>query len=1542
MTSELSAAVIDDPLVVAPETTVMRAIALMSGWRSSCPVPGGEAASPEGDGLRASCVVVVDEARRVQGIMTERDVVFLSTQNLPLPQTTIAQVMTHPVVTVRNRELGDLFGVIGLLQKHRIRHLPLVDEQDRLVGLVTHDSLRRVTRPIDLLRLRSVGEVMTQETIWTLPTAPIFEIAQLMVHHRISSVVIGVGEATSPQCQPLGMLTERDLVQCQALGLSLQTTTAQQVMSTPLFTIGPEASLWTVQQRMEAHQIRRLVVTDGRDRLLGLVTQSRVLQALNPIEIYNLTAILEHRVQTLEAEKIALLENRALALEAEIHRRTAELQQTHHQLRLELGERRQAEQALRDNEQHLTSLMQGLPVGVFRTDRRGEYLYVNERWCHITGLSPQQTAQWFEPIHPEDGDRVWDRWQRTLGDPQRDQLEFRYCPPDRPIVWVNCQWVPETNDRGEVIGYLGSLTDISDRKHNESQLAASEAQFQNLAATIPGLLFIAQTPSQGWPFRFTYINTMASSLLELEPAAILADSQCVLRLFHPQDRFGYGRAFLRSQKQGTSFCHEWRIITPSGQTKWLQVTIHPETLPDRQIRWFGVVLDVSDRKRASLVLADLNADLEARVVQRTQELQEREARYYALMEEASDAIVLANAQGQIIEVNRQAESLFGYSREQFTQMHQSQLHPPEMFEEVLQAFNHTTHGLRKAMSNTLILRQDGEKIPVDITGTVIPIGEGVIVQGIFRDIRDRQKAEADRQALSERLTLALRSGGIGCWEWDIPQNVLVWDERMFELYGVDPCYAPDQLPAAIWEERIHPEDRIATETLLHQAVQGEKTYNTEFRIIHDDGSIHHIRAHGILTRDAQGQPQKMIGVNFDISDRKRSESNLRESEHRFRRVFDSNVVGMLFARLSGPILEVNDRFLQMLGYTREDFQRSTIDWMELTPEEYREQDRLGIAYLKANGTAPPAEKAYYHKKGHRVHVLLGVASLYPDVPDDDTAVCFVVDISDRKRAENSLKESQKFLQTVLNTLPLSVFWKDRQSAYLGCNQKFAQLFNLPSPEAVRGKTDFALLTDAQEIQHSLASDRQVMNSGDPLLRLEESSTLPSGEKLWGETYKVPLRNWSGQIVGLVGVFQDITERKQIQQQLIERNEELARSNEQLARATRLKDEFLANMSHELRTPLNAILGMTESLLEEIFGPINEVQRKSLVTIEHSGTHLLALINDILDIAKIESGQIELKPNLVDASAICTTTIALIKPQALKKNLTLTVEVDPQLPSLWVDSRRIRQSLLNLLTNAVKFTPENGAIRLSVSLLRDDSPSSPEHNAYIRFAVTDTGIGIAPEHLPKLFRPFIQIDSALNRKYSGTGLGLALVKQLTELHGGRVGMTSTPGRGSCFTMDLPCTAEERPTEVTIAPGPDQGLRPESPVVTPQAPLLLVVDDNEANISTVALYLEAKGYRVITADDGAMGIAQATATEPDLIVMDIQMPGLDGLEAIQILRRDPRLVHIPIIALTALVMDGDRERCLQAGANAYLAKPIKLRELVACVEQLLHPRSPIPEF
>ncbi len=403
------------------------------------------------------------------------------------------------------------------------------------------------------------------------------------------------------------------------------------------------------------------------------------------------------------------------------------------------------------------------------------------------------------------------------------------------------------------------------------------------------------------------------------------------------------------------------------------------------------------------------------------------------------------------------------------------------------------------------------------------------------------------------------------------------------------------------------------------------------------------------------------------------------------------------------------------------------------------------------------------------------------------------------------------------------------------------------------------------------------------------------------------------------------ERALLAQRVKERTMELSKANAELARAARLKDEFLASMSHELRTPLNTILGSAEILQASVFGELAEQQIRYVTNIDESGRHLLSLINDILDLSKIEAGKMEISIEPVSVQNMVQASLRLVKQLAYKKHLQLKSEFQNRVNTFPADDRRVKQILVNLLSNAIKFTPEGGEVGISVT---DDMALGQIH-----FTVWDTGIGIAADDIPHLFQPFVQLDNRLARQHTGTGLGLSLVAKMMELHGGGVSVESEEGVGSRFTVSFPLATGFEPPAQKESRISEHSVTVPSEKKAAQKPLVLLAEDNEQSIELFTDYLKLSGYQFSVARTGIEAIARAAEDKPDIILMDIQMPEMDGLEAIRRLRADESFSHVPIIAMTALAMPGDRERCFEAGADEYLSKPVNLRMMVDTIQRLL---------
>lgn len=539
-------------------------------------------------------------------------------------------------------------------------------------------------------------------------------------------------------------------------------------------------------------------------------------------------------------------------------------------------------------------------------------------------------------------------------------------------------------------------------------------------------------------------------------------------------------------------------------------------------------------------------------------------------------------------------------------------------------------------------------------------------------------------------------------------------------------------------------------------------------------------------------------------------------------------------------------------------------------------------------------------------------------------------ISERRRIERALRTSeQRYKQLVENATDM-IYRTDAEGYCTYVNPVTIRTLGYANEQDLIGRhyTDF-VHPDYRDTLITAYNKQQIEkteNTYFEFIALDQAKN-----EMWlGQN--VQLITEQGKILGFQALARDITKRRITEEELHSRSYELNATNAKLAKALRAKDEFLANMSHELRTPLNAILGKSEILLEGIHGELTEKQQMSVQVIGDSGNHLLELINDILDMAKIEAGKIELDIQKVSLATVCESSLQFVRQMAHKKQIRLKADIDHSLKTCQSDERRLKQILINLLSNAVKFTPPGGAVGLNVL---DD----PEREA-IQFQVWDTGIGISTDDMEKLFKPFVQLDSSLARSHEGTGLGLSLVYRLTEMHGGSVALDSQVGVGSCFTVTLPQNPQLDSDQLQKQARSDrmQFTTAQLSKYPPgEEPVILLVEDNETNIETVLEYLPIWGYRLTVAHSGPEAIQRAHEVKPDLILMDIQIPELDGLTAVRQLRREKAFHHTPIVALTALAMHGDRERCLEAGANEYLSKPIQLRQLVTIINDLLAERK-----
>ncbi len=1055
-------------------------------------------------------------------------------------------------------------------------------------------------------------------------------------------------------------------------------------------------------------------------------------------------------------------------------------------------------------------------------------------------------------------------------------------------------------------------------KERTLQLQSEEARLQDLFNNTNDLIQSVRLEDAHYEF----VNRAWLRLLGYEQAEL--DGLTLYDVIHP-DNVPHCRQLIEAMRTGSVLDLaniELTFLTKDRQEVIVEGSVNCRQEGGVAVASRGIFRDITDRKRSERMLL------------------EREARYRALMEGASDAIFLADTEGHLVEVNRRAEELMGLSKEQLIQMDFSQLHPSEEQERTRAAFIGLADGQPYQLLDTSIQNSSGQIIPVDITCSQLQVGNLVINQALFRDISERRKSEqivrqqAQREGLlregTQRIRQSLDLQTIFDTACDEIRRMLGADrvgvfqfhdgsgfnDGSFVAESVLPAY-----PAAL-KANVH--DHCFGENFASLYTKGRFFASSDIQedrledCHRDILSQFLVRANLVIPLMPGDLLWGLLCIHQCSHAREWLPSEIDLAQQMANQLSIATQQALLYERVQTE-LEVRQQAEQRIAQ-----QLRQQEALGMIANRIRESlnldDILGIVSAQARAILQCERVIVFQLHADCSSQIVG-ESVDQDLPSLIN-MGWKDEIWDQEILDNYFKGDPRIVGDVMNDR-----WTECLLEYSVAGQ-------------IKSKIVAPILADSCSTADSRwnAPNRKRKLWG--VLVAHACKSVRS----WKPTEAQTLQQIANQLTLAINqsdlftqLQQELTERQIAQEQLTESNSALALTNAELQRATLLKDEFLANMSHELRTPLNVILGMVEGLQDDVFGVINQHQVKALSNVQLSASHLLELINDILDLSKYDAGRLELSCAPTSIAQLCQSSLAFIKQQASEKEIQLSISMEESLPELMIDERRMRQVLINLLSNAVKFTHRGGTVSLEASLRYGASRSSGRfsHQDILRLSVVDTGIGIAPEDQPKLFQPFFQIDSALNRQYVGTGLGLPLVKRIVELHGGHVAVSSALGAGSTFDVDLPLLSLATSTVGSID-SPESSEGDGLSEVSGSAPLILLAEDNEANITTVSSYLVAKGYRVIIARNGVDAVDMATTAAPDLVLMDIQMPGMDGLEAMRCIRARPDLASLPIIALTALAMDNDCERCLEAGADRYVSKPVTLRKLVLMIEELMTPK------
>jgi PAS domain S-box-containing protein len=890
----------------------------------------------------------------------------------------------------------------------------------------------------------------------------------------------------------------------------------------------------------------------------------------------------------------------------------------------------------------------------------------------------------------------------------------------------------------------------------------------------------------------------------------------------------------------------------------------------------------------------------------------------------TNSVIILNREAQVEWINEAATRLTGYSLDELRGKRPSALLSGPETDEVgltrMQEAITNGRGFREHFAN---YAKDGRKYwgvidcqpLLDSSGRVSGF---VVVQS---EITAMLELERKLTKQAERHDVAMKAASMGVWEWDVQSGALEFDEHQAALFGVD-----RSAPGAVdpdWRTRIVPEDRSQVEESLQRALRGEGNYAAQFRVRRGDGELRWLRGTGVVIPDAAGRPARLVGVNMDVTVHVSAEEQRREIDLRLR---------TLAANLSGVVYQLRLRADQTLCFpyasdgVRKLFGVAAEDVLEdasraLDAIHTKDRARFDESLRDSARTLGAWAQEFRVVADGKERWLSGNAT--PIRQADGSTVWYgvMLDSSILKEAERREREAAASLEEAQALARMGSWSYDLRTGALDWSR---QMYALCGRDPSLGAPDLAAavsLYSDEDAAWIAAAIQRAVETAEPYSRMLRVRHPQNGIAMLHADGKVNV-DPAGKPFRMFGTLIDMTAA-------VAREEALQRAHTLAEAGNRAKSEFLANMSHEIRTPMAAILGYVDLLVDPELAPAQ--LREYTTTVQRNARHLLELLNQVLDLSKIEAGQIQMECIACSPAAISRELVSFMRPRAEEKQVALSLHFDGSLPAeIQSDPTRLRQILINLIGNAIKFT-EHGSVELTVALDQTRQP------AQLKLQVRDTGIGIEPSKIAALFQPFSQADSSTTRRFGGTGLGLSIANHLARLLGGEIEVSSTLDVGSVFTARIATGSLDGipmidcSSEVGDHPYRSSSFAPSEPLTAALAGLrVLLVEDGVDNQRLISLHLTRAGAIVEVLANGRLAVDRLiSASSPvvDAVLMDMQMPVLDGYAATTQLRS---LGYTgAVIALTAHAMPGDRQKCLEAGCDDYAAKPIDIKTLIASI-------------
>jgi PAS domain S-box-containing protein len=1215
---------------------------------------------------------------------------------------------------------------------------------------------------------------------------------------------------------------------------------------------------------------------------------------------------------------------------------------------MESSERKRAEQELRASQRLLRTVFDTIPHSLMVRDKDGHYIMVNKALAssfnlEVTDFSGKHTME-------VPAGAAADREEFLEGD--RKVLESGE-PLEVPELTVTLGTgekrlrhvikLPLHDESGEVVGVVGVSEDITERRKGEQEVRASQRLLQTVFDTIPHPVFVKDESS-----KYMMVNQAMVARFNLQAGDFPG--------VHTMD------IMTGTEEERTARVEKDREVLATG--KRVEVPESTLTLPDGDQRIQKVTkLPLLDDAGKVVGVVGISEDI-TEEKQREKALRESEERFRDFAGIASDWFWELDADLRYVYVSDRFDEKKGIRTEEL--LGRNRLDTDKHVEDVELWKEHKSDlaGRGPFRDFTYPYEDDEGRVRyVKINGKPRFDNEGAFLgyRGVGTDITELKRVEAAQQARNkvlERLAAGapfdeLLSVLTETAEADNPEmlaSVLILDTKKnclrrgaapslpdFYNEAIDGIEVGAQVgscgAAAFTGERVIVEDVLThpnwTDFREVATKAGLRACWSE-PILSSTGSV--LGTFAMYYREPRGPSQsdiEYIQTSAHIAgiaiEQKRKERALRLSER-------TQALGQEIARLGSwswdqrrEEVHWSDELYRILGCEPQEFEGSYETIMRFVHPE--DKEHFASALKSAlRGEAPyDFEHRVVRADGEtrEVHELAQVS--LDEMGKPKQVVGTIHDITERKLAQTALQESELRLRTLIENIPVILFSLDPAGKVLSSAGKGLPRANLAPGDLVE-RSAFEFVSRYPEIDQDI---RRALEG-------EEVTSERRIGKTFFEFRYTPLIDAEGRLTSVIGLAIDITERTRIEKELaaerrnleetvIQRTQELKESlagladtNLQLQQANLAKSRFLSSMSHELRTPLNGILGFAELLRGQHFGALNEKQLHHVNQIDGSGNHLLSLINDVLDIAKIDAGGMEVELEAIAVKEFLQDIAAMMSSQFNKKKIGLQISCDPQVSTLYADGRKFRQIMLNLLSNAVKFTPEGGHVEIR---------GEQKDGERIRISIRDSGIGIEKVEIEDIFSEFHQASKVRDGHFGGTGMGLALTKRLVELHGGQIGVESTPGKGSTFWFHLP---------LREAPGETQAPQAQTRFVaakTSETHRILVAEDNEVNLALILDMLSIHGHEMTVARNGLEAIELAKSQKPELILMDVRMPVMSGLEATRKLREIPAFEHIPIIALTASTGSEAETRQLEAGFSEHLAKPIQTNELFGILKKYL---------